>query len=248
ASLLIGNNIADDLAVHAAVMLVAATGMPNSEFVAILILTPMMFFAGEMWPKQFMLANPNRLIWFSAPLFVVRLILWPLAKPIAIIVNKLDAEDGDSALRRNQFVALLHDSQRQASGEAQVMTAAIRAIESKGKGLEQYLRYELPQIKPDCSIDSARSKLSTQPDAKAIVFREQGPPSILYASRLVDCSPDTSLQSLTLPLINISPDNYLSSAVRHMQIYGVAHAWVEKKNHRAGLLDLEYALASLLSS
>jgi Mg2+/Co2+ transporter CorB len=146
ATLLIGNNVANDLAVHSAVMLLASTGMGNSELLATILLTPLVFLVGEMWPKQYMLANPNRLLWFSLPLAYTRLVLWPLTAPIAFLVNKLDSGDGDTIMRRNQFVALLHDSQCQAAGEAQVMTAAIRAIESKGQGLAQYLRHDVPQL------------------------------------------------------------------------------------------------------
>jgi len=85
-------------------------------------------------------------------------------------------------------------------------------------------------------------------DAKGLVFREKGPPSILFASRLVDTHPDSPLLPSAVPLISLSPSIDLVDAVRHLQIYGISHAWVEEKEQRAGLLDLEYALASLLSS
>ncbi|MCX8266814.1 MAG: DUF21 domain-containing protein [Planctomycetota bacterium] len=248
ATLLIGNNIANDVAVHAAVMLFAASGFANNELLATLALAPLVFFVGEMWPKQYMLANPNRLLWFSVPLALCRVLLWPITQPITLLVSKLDSGAGDSMMRRNQFVSLLHDSQQQASGEAQVMSAAIRAIESKGQGLRQYLRYDVPSLQRDTSVAEARRQMSSCIDAKGLVFRENGPPSILFASRLVDTHPDSPLLPSAVPLISLSPSIDLADAVRHLQIYGISHAWVEEKEQRAGLLDLEYALASLLSS
>jgi len=248
ATLLIGNNIANDVAVHAAVMLFAASGFANNELLATLALAPLVFFVGEMWPKQYMLANPNRLLWFSVPLALCRVLLWPITQPITLLVSKLDSGAGDSMMRRNQFVSLLHDSQQQASGEAQVMSAAIRAIESKGKGLRQYLRYDVPSLQWDTSVAEARRQMSSCIDAKGLVSRENGPPSILFASRLVDTHPDSPLLPSAVPLISLSPSIDLADAVRHLQIYGISHAWVEEKEQRAGLLDLEYALASLLSS
>ena len=80
------------------------------------------------------------------------------------------------------------------------------------------------------------------------MFQKHGPPSILFASSLVDAHPDSSLLPSAVPLISLSPSIDLVDAVRHLQIYGISHAWVEEKEHSAGLLDLEYALASLLSS
>ena len=248
ATLLIGNNIANDLAVHAAVMLFAASGFSNNEMLATLALTPVIFLVGEMWPKQFMLANPNRLLWFSLPLALCRLVFWPITQPIARLVSKLDAGIGDSIILRNQFVSLLHDSQQQASGEAQVMSAAIRAIESKGQGLRQYLRYDVPHLQADESAPAAQQQMADCIDAKGLVFRGQGPPSILFASCLVDAPPDSALLPLSVPLISLSPSIDLADAVRHLQIYGLSHAWVEEKEERAGLFDLEYALASLLST
>ena len=248
ATLLIGNNIANDLAVHAAVMLFAASGFVNNELLATLALAPLVFLVGEMWPKQYMLANPNRLLWFSVPLALCRVLLWPITQPITLLVSKLDSGAGDSIVRRNQFVSLLHDSQQQAPGEAQVMSAAIRAIESKGQGLRQYLRYDVPPLQWDTSVAEARRQMSSCIDAKGLVFREKGPPSILFASRLVDTHPDSPLLPSAVPLISLSPSIDLVDAVRHLQIYGISHAWVEEKEQRAGLLDLEYALASLLSS
>ena len=248
ATLLIGNNIANDVAVHAAVMLFTASGFTNNELLATLALAPLVFLVGEMWPKQYMLANPNRLLWFSVPLALCRVLLWPITQPITLLVGKLDSGAGDSVMRRNQFVSLLHDSQQQAAGEAQVMSAAIRAIESKGQGLRQYLRYDVPSLQLDTSVAEARQQMSSCIDAKGLMFRENGPPSILFASRLVDAHPDSPLLPSAVPLISLSPSIDLVDAVRHLQIYGISHAWVEEKEQRAGLLDLEYALASLLST
>ncbi|MFT7517011.1 MAG: hypothetical protein ACI84O_000798 [Myxococcota bacterium] len=248
ATLLIGNNVANNLAVHASVMLLVAAGFENSELVATIALTPVIFLLGEMWPKQYMLSNPERLLWFSVPLALVKILFWPLTQPIALLVRNLDSGTGDSVMRRNQFVSLLHDSKQQASGEAKVMSAAIRAIESKGKGLSPYLRYDVPHLQPDTAIQEAHEKMADCIDAKGLVFREQGPPSIIFSSRLVDQPAESLLLPLAIPLISLDPSTDLADAVRHLQIYGLSHAWIEGKEQRAGLLDLEYALASLLST
>lgn len=241
AALLIGNNIANDIVMQ------IGSSLLGSEIYAVVFLTPIVFFFCEMWPKQWMLAHPSRLVWFALPLALVRVFLWPLTTPLSWLMKRVD-RDNEGSLARGHFVELLYESQRQAPAESRVMSAALRAISSRGKGLQPYLRYDLPRLDRGASIQQARAAIEKQSDAKALLLNENGPPSLLFGSRLIDRDSTESILNCSDALISLPIDSDLTAAVRHLQIYGLSHAWVIPEKGDAGLFDLEYALAGFFSA
>ena len=242
AALLIGNNMAND------VVMQIGSHLLGSEIYAVIFLTPIVFFFCEMWPKQWMLAQPSRLIWFSLPLALVRIILWPLTTPLSWLMKRIDDGGHEGSLARGHFVELLYESQQQAPAESRVMSAALRAISSRGQGLEPYLRYDLPRLDEGASIQQARAAIEEQAEAKALLIHEDGPPSLLFGSLLIDRGSMESILSCSETLISLPIDTDLTAAVRHLQIYGLSHAWVIPEKGDAGLFDLEYALAGFFSA
>jgi|FLOH01.1.fsa_nt_gi putative hemolysin len=247
ATLLIGNNIANDIAVHAATAIGVRVGLESPEFWSTLCLTPLVFLFGEVLPKQLFLDTPRLVIRFAAPLAVVRLLFWPLTAPLAALARRLDNSSSASPLARRQLEALLQEGEGHAPGEARVMKAALRAMDSRGKGLRPFLRFDLPMLRPDCSHEDARQRLARSADAIALLDHGSGPPSLLLGTRLVDANPAQPLAAFTLPLLRLPPQLDLAAAVAEMRTYKVAFAWVEKPGEWAGLCDLEYALARLLA-
>jgi hypothetical protein len=247
ATLLIGNNIANDMAVHAATAMGVSLGLERPEFWSTILLTPLVFVFGEVLPKQVLLDSPRLMLHFAVPLAIVRLLFWPITAPLAALARKLDSSSGASPLARRQFAALLQEGEGHAPGEARVMKAALRALDSRGKGLRSFLRFDLPKLRADCSHEDARDRLGRSVDALALFDHGSGPPSLLLGTRLVDADRNLPLASFTIPLLRLSSELDLAAAVAEMRTSKVAFAWVEKPGEWAGLCDLEYALARLLA-
>ena len=245
ATLLIGNNLANDAAVKAAGKLCANFGLEGAEFWGALFLTPLIFLFGEVLPKQLLLANPRRLLSLAAPLAVARVMFWPLTAPLAWLASVLEGGEGAPVLARRQFEALLQEGEQQNPGEARVMSAALRALDSRGKGLQPFLRFDLPQFQSNISSKQARENLAQCRDTLALVENHGAPPGLLLGSRLALAGADANLADLTLPLPTLSADLDLDGALTRLRALGVAFAWVEKPGEWAGLCDLEYALARL---
>jgi hypothetical protein len=120
-------------------------------------------------------------------------------------------------------------------------------MDSRGKGLRAFLRFDLPVLRPDCSHENARDRLARSADALALLDHGSGPPSLLLGTRLIDVDAQKPIAAFAIPLLRISSDLDLAAAVAEMRTYKVAFAWVEKPGEWAGLCDLEYALARLLA-
>lgn len=247
ATLLIGNNLANDAAVKAAGEVCALFGMDRPEFWGALLLTPIIFLFGEVLPKQVILAEPRRMFPLAMPLAICRVVLWPITVPLAAFAARLEGDQGSSVFARSQFEALLEEGEQQAPGEARVMTAALRALESKGKGLRAFLRTDLPRLTADTSLEEAQRILAEHPEALALVPQADGPPGLLMGSRVALAASGTDLASLVLPLTRLPEDLDFAGGLTRLRALGVAFAWVEKPGEWAGLWDLEYALARLLA-
>jgi hypothetical protein len=247
ATLLIGNNLANDAAVRAAGDLCESFGMDRPEFWGALLLTPIVFLFGEVLPKQLLLASPRRLLSLAAPLALARILFWPLTAPLAALARRLEGGKGSGLLVRRQFQALLQEGELQAPGEARVMTAALRALDSKGKGLRPFLRFDLPKLKPSCPLEDARQQVAARAETLALVMRPDAPPALLLGSRMALAGPEASLTDLAIPLPVLPADLDFATGLMRLRALGVAFAWVEKPGEWAGLWDLEYALARLLA-
>lgn len=247
ATLLIGNNLANDAAVKAAGEICLLFGMERPEFWGALLLTPIIFLFGEVLPKQVLLASPRRLFSLAIPLGLCRILFWPVTAPLAAFAKRLEGDQGSSLLARSQFEALLEEGEQQAPGEARVMTAALRALDSKGKGLRPFLRTDLPLLEAGTPLEQARTELAQRAETLALVPQESGPPGLLLGSRLALAGPDVSLASLAIPLASLPAELDFAGGLTRLRALGVAFAWVEKPGEWAGLWDLEYALARLLA-
>lgn len=105
ATTLVGTNIAHELASLAIVMGVEALapgGGASAEFVATLLLAPVLFIAGDLMPKNLFFLAPNRLMRRCAPALVASTVLFA---PITILlwllglVLRLIARDGGQDIR-----------------------------------------------------------------------------------------------------------------------------------------------------
>ena len=133
ATLLVGNNTTTYAASVAMVLFVGCI-LPHAdgiyaELAATLILTPILFVWGEMFPKCLGLTIPNKVLRFFAPVIQVAswaflpltLLLWAVNKAIVAVLNKSDDAISLSLCRRElsgvltegKNTGILSDTQRQ---------------------------------------------------------------------------------------------------------------------------------------
>ncbi|MDR0326803.1 MAG: CNNM domain-containing protein [Planctomycetaceae bacterium] len=132
ATLLVGNNITT-YGTSAAMVLFVGCILPHhggiyAELTATLILTPILFVWGEMFPKYLGLTVPNKMLRFFSPIIVISCwlflpltaILWGINKIVAFILKKSDdaislslgRSELSGVLAEGKETGLLSDTQR----------------------------------------------------------------------------------------------------------------------------------------
>lgn len=245
AALLLGNNLANSLAVQGGVGLLVGWGIEQAEFWTTLILTPVLLLLGELLPKAWMLHRPVRLVHLAFPLAFFRALFLPLTLPLAWLASRLEGSDAGLALERRQLEALLHEGRDQAPGEARVMVAALRALDSRGQGLAPFMRHDLPTLAPELAHDAARAALAQSPDGNALVELKPGRFGLLRSRHLLDAPAHRPLSALAVPLPVLPQGLDLGGALVRLRGLRAAFAAVEGEASTA-VLDLEYAVAMLV--
>ncbi|MBT3339429.1 MAG: DUF21 domain-containing protein [Planctomycetes bacterium] len=247
ATLLIGNNIANDIVIQMGVALLVGMGVTHPEAWVPLCLTPLVFLFGEAWPKQWMMASPLPRLLLTTPLLALaRTILWPIAFPIALLASLLTKGEPSSWVGRRHFAALLRQGAASDLGEASALGAAARALETPGKGVRNFLRKDLVMLPPDLSLDAAQQHLSQTQDGLALIQREGQPPLLLEASRLVHAAAGASPSQLARSMPVLTGDLDLAAILVFLQDAGTSRTWVVEPGQWEGLFDLEHALDFLL--
>jgi CBS domain containing-hemolysin-like protein len=245
--LLVGNNVANYLTVSAGVAFLALVSVPQPELVATIALTPVTFVLGEVGPKQFVLHNPLGIMLRVTPLLaILRVIFAPLTFLIGALGRLLAREDADAVAGRRHLAALLLEGTRAGHNEAPVLQAALRALESEGKGLSPWLRTDLPVLYAGIPLPDARVALARTSDTLALLERRGKLPGLLLGSRLVHGASSTPVEPLAVDLPLLAPDLDLSDALAQLRAKGISFALVGTERAWDGVLDLEHALSLLL--
>lgn len=246
--LLVGNNAANYLTISAGVALLVEWSVPQPELAATIALTPLTFVLGEVGPKQSVLHHPlGMLLRFTPVLVVMRVVLAPVTVVLGTLGRVLARADADAVAGRRHLAALLLEGTRTGDGQAAVLQAALRALESEGQGLRPWLRTDMPLLHATITLPEARARLARTRDTLALLERRPGLPMLLLGTRLVHEAPTVPLLSLAveLPRLDVSLD--LADALAHLRAEGVSFALVSDEQDLVGVLDLEHALSLLLS-
>jgi hypothetical protein len=247
--LLVGNNVATNLAVAASIAFLADRGAQNPELWATLLLTPIVFLFGEVGPKQFVLGDPIRSLLRATPFLIVfRLLLLPVTYPVGLLAGLLNREDSHAVIGRRHLAALLLEGGRRVHGEAPVMVAAFRALESQGKGLRPFLRTDFPLLSPNSSASVARAALAQTPDTLGLLDRLDKAPGLLLGTRLVHLPANARLSEVAIDLPQLRIEMDLAEALVEMRGSGASFALVGQDGRFEGILDLEFTLSLLLPS
>jgi len=246
-TLLVGNNLANDAAVHAAIAVCRRVEGVDPHFLATLVLTPVVFLVGEVGPKQLLLARPlERSVALAPALALSRLLLWPLVAPVALLLRLLRLESA-APLGRHELASLLVEG-RGAAGGAHGALAARRALEARGQGLDPFLRTELPLLKASVGLDQARRTLSRNPDALGLLERPDGGFALLRGERLAVAGGGRRPAELAEEIPQLEPDLDLSQALERLRRAQSAVALVGRPGDWRGICDLEFILERLLAA
>lgn len=251
ASLTVAINIANDVMVTAAIEILQHYQVGDAALWATLVLTPALFVFGDMAPKQWMAIHAEStmptLAW---PLTILRALMLPLALPLRLLARLVEGRRDEAAvLGRQQWTALLREGEQSAPGEARVMSAALRALEARGRGLAPFLRAGVPRVAADAGRAQVFDELSAHGAGYVLLEQPSSAPKLLSASRLLHGPQDQEPAALARPLLALPADCDLAGALASMRAAGAAHAWIAPPAGSAkgvgGLLDLEYALSLL---
>ncbi|MBC8327420.1 MAG: DUF21 domain-containing protein [Planctomycetes bacterium] len=246
-TLLVGNNLANDAAVHAAIAICQRIPGIDPHLIATVVLTPVVFLVGEVGPKQMLLARPlERSVALAPALVLSRVLLWPLVAPVAALLRRLRLES-DTPLGRHEIATVLMDGHG-APGGARAAQAARRALDSRGRGLEPFLRTELPVVAEDASLEEARRLLAASPDALGLLAQRDGGFSLLRGERLAIAGSGRRPADLAEEMPQLEPDLDLSQALERLRAAQSSVALVGRPGDWRGICDLEFILGRLLAS
>jgi len=244
AALLVGNNVADSLAVHAGIGMGRALGLGEAAAAtaATLLLTPLVFLVGEVGPKRHFLRDSLARMLPLAPLLaLLRALLLPATAPLAALVRLVGGVP-EEGLGRRHLLALLGAGR----GAGGAVEAAARALESAAAGLEPFLRTDLPRLSLALGAPELRRRLAATRDGLALLERPGRPPGLLHGARLALLEPGEPLEAAVRDLPVLEPGLDLATALGRLRRHRAAHALVGRPGAWQGVLDLEGVLARLL--
>ncbi|RMH02763.1 MAG: DUF21 domain-containing protein [Planctomycetota bacterium] len=244
-TLLVGNNLANDAAVHAAVALLDRWPVGDPHLLATFLLTPLVFLFGEVLPKQRVLARPLERSLALAPILAgFRLLLWPVATPLAGLLRLLRL-GGSAPLGRHELGALLLAGLRPGPAAAR---AAHRALEAHGRGLEPFLRTDLPLVRDSAGLEEARAALAATPDGLGLLAADDGGLRLIRSERLALAARARRPAELAEDLPVLDPELDLSAALQELRRRQAAVALVGEPGKWRGVVDLEHILVQLLTA
>ncbi len=243
-TLLVGNNLANNAVVHAAAALFLSLGVRDPHLFAGICLVPVLFLVCEVIPKRWMLHHSlERSIAVAPALALARILLFPLAAPLGLLLRQAGLEEPGPGPR--QLRAVLLEPGEEPIGETEAKRAAHRALESPGRGLAAYLRPTL-LWQEAMSLADARLALALEPSGLALLASERGP-LLLQGERLAVASDRASLLDLAEEIPQLDPHLDLSGALESLREADARFAWVALPGQTPRLLDLEHMLGLLFS-
>lgn len=246
-TLLVGNNLANDLAVHAAIRFLEPFEGVDPHLLAATVLTPIVFLVGEVLPKQLLLARPLERSLALAPLLAVaRMLLWPVAAPLAGLVRLLGLES-PAPLGRHELAAVLLDGHG-APGGARAALAARHALDTRGRGLEPFLRQDMPVVPADAGLAEAQRLLAASADARGLLARPDGGFDLLRGERLAIAGAGRRPSELAEEIPQLDSEMDLSQALERLRELQAPVALVGRPGDWRGVCDLEHILERLLTA
>jgi len=249
-TILIGNNLMLEIATHLAENLAALGGVPPNarELVLALCLTPVLFFFGELLPKDLFRRRPHRLVAFVAPaIALARIAFLPLALPLrglAWVIEHaagLRHADVTSVLGHEVVYELLAESTRTGSIEPHAERLARNVLKLRSTKIDAVMiRWRDVSVIAEqagdvaCRETVARSNFSRLP----VVAADGTARGYVHQTEVL-ATPDEPVLARRRDLLALPPDLTVDRALARLRTAGHRAALVGTSAAPLGWLTLK---------
>jgi putative hemolysin len=248
-TLLVANNLVNQLAAHLGESLVARYGVHAAwrEVVAVALLTPPLFLFGELLPKDLFRRRPHALVGLVAPgIAAVKVALWPLTAPLrwlTLVTSRVLGQDAEELVRvqgREAVMELVRE--RGGTRHHAVETMARNVLELRSRRVDRVMvpwkRVEV--LSADASSAEARRRLGASNFTRLPVVDARGTArGYVHQLEVLAAGEGAPLQRLMRPLMALDPATPLDRALALLRQAGQRTALVGSAQAPAGLVTLK---------
>jgi putative hemolysin len=228
ATTLVGNNVANyvvSLAIVMGTQTLCGPGNPAAELVAPLLLAPVLFVYGELFPKNLFLKSPNRLLRRAGPLFMVfvvlflpvSVLLWALNKVLAGVMGEspervrliLARRELQRVLDEGREAGILHPAQL-------ALAQGIFALANEPVGRVATPLRDVPRARSDMNKEEILELARRYHVADVPVEDMEGKRDVVGYFRVIDLALDPSDDATTPRVLLTIPetDTHVAAMVR----------------------------------
>ena len=250
-TLLIGNNLMLELLTHRAELHVLSLGVPPwaREIMVALLLTPIVFFFGELLPKDQFHRRPQRLLLVATPfLAVARVLFLPLAWPIDALSRGLErllgleSREVTRALRREEMLAVLQEGTRTGALAPRAESLARNVLVLRETPVSK-LMVPWSRVRTlDLDVPRQARREAAEPSEFSrlpVVTRQDGSEAVVGYVHLLDyLGGELPLSECLRPLPELAPDVAVDRALARLRVSGQRLALVGTPEAPQGLVTL----------
>lgn len=258
-TLLIGNNLMLELLTHGFEGRLLPRDLPpgTRELLVTLLLTPTVFLAGELVPKDVFRRRPHRFLFLSVPvLSVARVVFLPLALPIYAITLGLERVFGlreralSRAFRREEMIEILEEGTRAGALTPKARELAHNVLVLRETPVQRVMVPwdRVRTVDLDLDEEAARTSVEDAGFTRLPVLRRDRsrvPRVVGYVNQLEVLATDRSVLERVRDLPRIAPETPLDRALSHLRGSEQRLALVGTAEKPEGLLTLMDLLAAI---
>ncbi|MFT5286348.1 MAG: putative hemolysin [Planctomycetota bacterium] len=250
-TILIGNNLMLESLTHVVGDAVRERMWVSSAWLEVtvtLILAPIVFFAGELVPKELFRHRPHLLVGVVSPLIATaRIVFYPLALPLralsALLVRMLRIESADLslALGREAVVDLLAEGAKLGRLEPHAERLALNVLSLRNLSLESEMvpwstvdTLDLDGSQEDQRYRSCHSRFSRMPAMRGGVVM-----GYVHQLDVLGAEPDEPVEAALRPLPVFEPNLPVDRALKNLRTSGQRAALVGTDEAPLGLVTLK---------
>jgi putative hemolysin len=248
-TLLVANNLANQVATLLTDGVLATTGIPAAarELVVALVITPPTLLFAELLPKDLFRRRPNALVGWTAPIIaVVRVVLAPLVAPLHAVNSGLARAFGwdQRELTRIQGREAVIEVLRERESELQphVERLARNVLELRTRHVERVMVpwRRVETVRSDRPPREVWRQLAATTYSRLPVVDERGGVrGYVHQLEVLGTDPETPLERHLRPLLSLASDTPLDRALARLRTSGQRAAVVGDPARPLGLVTLK---------
>jgi len=249
-TILVGNNLMLEIATALADDRVAGWSFVPSgarELVLALWLTPLVFFFGELLPKDLFRRRPHTLVpRVARTISWAQVLLWPLSLPLRALTRLAERvaglEQGLHEGRQAAVLELLSQGTREGTLEAHAERLARNVLSLKNTRLESVLVpwEEVDRLVQGASEAELRAQVEKTTHSRLPVVDTDGcVVGYVHQLDVLSAEPGTSLLATLRPILPLAPEASVDRALARMRTAGQRVALVGEVGAPLGLVALK---------